>query len=139
MQPSPEEQSEREFFAGRYERLQSDPARQVEREVLGREVGLNGFTTIEQAEALVDLLELGPDHWLLDVGAGRGWPGSLVAESSGCRLICTDIPLNALAGARRTFADLGLGARSEVVAADVVELPFRSATFDAVAHADVFC
>jgi len=28
---------------------------------------------------------------------------------------------------------------SEVAAADVVELPFRSATFDAVAHADVFC
>ena len=84
-------------------------------------------------------LELRPDHRLLDVGAGRGWPGSLLAESSGCRLTCTDIPLNALAGATQIFADGGFGARSEVVAADVVELPFRSATFDAVAHADVFC
>jgi len=139
MQPSPEDQSEREFFVGRYERLESDPARRVEREVLGREVGLNGFTTIEQARVLLDFLGLRPGRRLLDVGAGRGWPGSLLAESSGCQLTCTDIPLNALAGARRTFVDLGLRARSEVAAADVVELPFRSATFDAVAHADVFC
>ncbi len=139
MGQSPEDQSAGEFFVSRYGRLESDPARQVEREVLGHEVGLNGFTTIEQAEALVDLLELAPERRLLDVGAGRGWPGSLLAESSGCRLTCTDIPLNALAGARRIFADLGLGERSEVVAADVVELPFRAAAFDAVAHADVFC
>ncbi len=139
MQPSPGKQSEREFFVGRYGRLQSDPARRVERQVLGHEVGLNGFTTIEQARALLDFLELRPDRRLLDVGAGRGWPGSLLAESSGCRLTCTDIPLNALAGARQTFADRGLGARSEAVAADVVELPFRVAAFDAVAHADVFC
>ena len=139
MPQSPEDQSASEFFVSRYGRLESDPARQVEREVLGDEVGLNGFTTIEQAEALLDLLDLRPDHRLLDVGAGRGWPGSLLAKSSGCRLVCTDIPLNALAGARRTFADRGLGARSEVVGADVVELPFRAATFDAVAHADVFC
>ncbi len=139
MQPSPGKQSDREFFVGRYGRLQSDAARQVERQVLGHEVGLNGFTTIEQARVLLDFLELRPDRRLLDVGAGRGWPGSLLADSSGCRLTCTDIPLNALAGAKEVFADRGLGPRSDVVAADVVELPFRSATFDAVAHADVFC
>ena len=139
MRPSRGKQSEREFFVGRYGRLQSGPARQVEREVLGHEVGLNGFTTIEQASALLDFLELCPDRRLLDVGAGRGWPGSLLADSSGCQLVCTDIPLNALAGAKQVFAALGMGARSGVVAADVVELPFRSATFDAVAHADVFC
>lgn len=139
MQPSAEEQSDREFFIGRYGRLESDPARQVERDVFGREVGLNGFTTIEQAGALLELLELSPGHRLLDVGAGRGWPGSLLAEVSGCRLTCTDIPLNALLGAKQIFADRGLEASSQVVAADAVALPFRSAAFDAVSHADVFC
>ena len=139
MQPDSEIQSDREFHDARYVRLQSDPARQVEREVLGREVGLNGFTTIEQAETLLDFLGLGPDQRLLDIGAGRGWPGSLLAESSGCRLTCTDIPLNGLIAAKQILADRGLRARSEVVAADAVTLPFRSATFDAVTHADVFC
>ena len=136
--PSQQDQSDREFFVGRYGRLQSDPAQQVERDVLGDAVGLNGFTTIEQARTLLDFLEIGPDHRLLDVGAGRGWPGSLLAEA-GCRLTCTDIPVNALADARQILADRGLGQRSEIVAADVVGLPFRSATFDAVSHADVFC
>ena len=56
MQPSPGKQSDREFFVGRYGRLQSDPARQVEREVFGHEVGLNGFTTIKQATAFLDFL-----------------------------------------------------------------------------------
>ncbi len=139
MESDPGQQIGEEFFVGRYERLDSEVSRRVEREVLGDDVGLNGFTTIDQAEALVGLLELGPESLLLDVGAGRGWPGSLMADVSRCRLISTDLPLNALIGARQILAGRGLAARSELVAADVLRLPFRSAVFDAVAHADVFC
>ena len=135
----PSKQTASKFFLGRYCRLQSNPARQVEREVLGDEVGLNGFTTIEEARALLDLLELTRGDRLLDVGAGRGWPGWLLAQASGCRLTSTDIPLTALAVARQVFARRELAGRSEIVAADAVELPFRPETFDAVTHADVFC
>jgi cyclopropane fatty-acyl-phospholipid synthase-like methyltransferase len=88
---------------------------------------------------LLAILDLRSDHRLLDVGAGHGWPGWLLAESSGCRLTSTDIPVNALAWARQGFVERGLGERGEVLAADVVALPFRDRSFDAVTHADVFC
>ncbi len=128
-----------DFFVGRYERLQSAAARQVERDVFGLEIGLSGFTTVEQARELVEHLQIGARDRILDVGAGHGWPGWGLTESTGCRLISTDIPVNALVWAKQVFDERGLGDRTEIAAADVVNLPFRDATFDAVTHADVFC
>ena len=136
---SPGTRLDKQFFVDKYSRLQSGAARQVEREVLGQEVGLNGFTTIEQAEALVEVLELRPGQRLLDVGAGQGWPGHFLAEASGCRLVCTDIPLTGLIAANEILAERGLADRSTIVGASALGLPFTSTTFDAIAHADVFC
>jgi len=130
---------DREFFVDRYSRLRSDAARQVERQVLGHEVGLNGFTTVEQARVLLDLLELGPRRRLLDIGAGRGWPGTLLAEASGCHLTSTDIPVNALAETKRVLGEKGLAHRCVVIAANALALPFPPAHFHAISHADVFC
>lgn len=125
-----------EFF---YSRPQSDAAREVERSVLGHAVGLNGYTTVEQADRLREVLLLGPTRRLLDVGAGRGWPGSHLAGSSGCRLVSTDVPVDALREAKSNLEAAGLRERSETAAADGRALPFRSECFDAVVHADVLC
>ena len=73
-----------------------------------------------------------PAATLLDVGAGRGWPGSHVARTSGCRLVSTDVPWDALLTAKTRPG-------IEVVAAQGGALPFRGDTFDAIVHADVFC
>ena len=60
----------------------------------------------------LDLREMGPiaerepGVLLLDVGAGRGWPGSLLAQSSGCRLTCTDVPVSGLMAAKSILAGL---------------------------------
>lgn len=107
--------------------------------VLGHAVGLGGYTTIEEAERLRESLLLDPTHRLLDIGAGRGWPGSLVASSSGCRLVSTDVPVAALREARSNLESAGLRERSETVAAEGGALPFTADGFDAVVHADVFC
>ncbi len=135
----PDQQGNFEFFRDKYSRPQSDAAREVERTVLGHAVGLNGYTTVEQADGLCDVLVLGPTHRLLDVGAGRGWPGSHLAGSSGCRLVSTDVPLDALWEAKSNLEAAGLRERSETAAADGRALPFRSECFDAVVHADVLC
>ena len=135
----PHDKERRQFFVEKYASLQSEASREVERDVLGHDVGLNGFTTIEQARALGDFLELTAVSCLLDIGGGRGWPGFELARSSKCRLSSTDIPFNALLEAKEKLAGGELRPDTAVIAADGRELPFRASSFDAIVHADVFC
>lgn len=131
---------DRRFYEEKYARLRSEAARKVERDVLGSDVGLSGYTTIEQAEALRRHLSPERDGRLLDLGAGRGWPGTYLARATGCRLVSTDIPRVALQGARSRYARHGLRQGSAAaIASDGRWLPFRPGSFDAVSHADVFC
>ena len=120
----------------RYSRERTAGARLVEREAFGHDVGLNGYTSIHQAQVLREHLRVNPGDSALEVGAGHGWPGWYVIESTGCRLVSTDIPRDALRQARtRGTTDTAL----EVAAADGRALPFRSDVFQGIIHADVFC
>lgn len=134
-----DEQDNLERFLEEYGRPLSDAAKQVERAVLGHEVGLNGYTTVEQAGALGTHLGLSHDSSLLDVGAGRGWPGSHLAALSACRLVSSDIPFDALKAAKGQLAAGGAQDRAHAVVADGRALPLGSNRFDALVHADVFC
>ncbi|MEE8587145.1 MAG: class I SAM-dependent methyltransferase [Acidobacteriota bacterium] len=126
-----------DFFIEKYSRPRTRILRQVERTVLGHECGLNGYTTVEQARKLGELLHLNREGRLLDIGGGFGWPGLDIARSSGCSVVSTDLPLAALLNARANAQALGLSAHAQPAAADGRALPFRSASFDAVTHADV--
>jgi cyclopropane fatty-acyl-phospholipid synthase-like methyltransferase len=64
----------------------------VEQKAIRAIVGANGYTTVTQAKHLIEVLRLKPETWLLDIGAGRGWPGPYIAERSGCGAVVTDIP-----------------------------------------------
>ena len=126
-------------FRERYAQSPGEVARRVERAVLGHAVGLNGFTTVAQAATLCDVLPVTAGGRLLEVGCGHGWPGFHVAQRHACNLVGSDIPLDALRDARSNVNVRRLGARAVFVAADGRALPFRSAVFDAIVHADAFC
>ena len=126
-----------ESFAYKYRRLTTDAAASVRLEALGSTVP-NGYTTGAQADRIAAALEVGQGHTLLDLGSGRGWPGTRVASVTGCTAIVADLPLDALRHARQHLADLGSGAGG-VVAADGLHLPFRDRSFDAACHTDVLC
>ena len=111
----------------------------MERAVLGHEVGLNGFTTVAQAETLCDVLPVTASGRLLEVGCGHGWPGFHIAHRHVCDLVGSDIPLDALRDAQTNAGVRRLGPRAVFVAADGRALPFPSAVFDAIVHADTFC
>lgn len=126
-------------FRDQYAQHRGEVARRAERSVLGHEVGLNGFTTVAEAEALSDVLHIKPGGRLLEVGCGHGWPGFHVAQRHACNLIGSDVPLDALREAQANVGARRLGGHSVFVAADGRALPFRSASFDATVHADTFC
>ena len=69
--PTREELDTRQRFTGRYRENRTAVVEQIERAVIGGDLGANGYTTIGQADRLADALQLGPGDRLLDLGAGR--------------------------------------------------------------------
>jgi ubiquinone/menaquinone biosynthesis C-methylase UbiE len=130
---------DREFFRERYQSDRSTVARRIEQLALGHEVGVNGYTTVAEAQKLTDRLNPTDGHVLLDLGTGRGWPGSHIARVTGCRVIACDTPREALSEARCTLNHPDAHPTCGAVGASGLALPFPDGTFDSVSHADVFC
>jgi len=126
-------------FAKAAECASSVAMRDLERSVCGCAYGSTSWTTRREAERIAELLELGPDVQLLDVGAGSGWPGLYLAQLTGCDVVLVDLPLVALRIALARATDDSLSERCEAVAADGAALPFLDGSFDALSHSDVLC
>lgn len=109
----------------------------IERRVLGASYGASSYTTRDQADRLVGLLDLEPESRLLDVGSGAGWPGIYLAAASGAEVVLSDIPPEGLSVASRRLRIDGLDGR--VVAASGEALPFADQSFDAATSSDVLC
>jgi SAM-dependent methyltransferase len=133
------ENEAKERFSKRYGEHRGDVVRQIELAVIGGDWGANGYTTVAQADRLAGLLDLRPGSLVLDIGAGRGWPGLYLAAATGCSVVLTDVPIEGLAHARSRSVGDGLADRTWQVNASARDLPFRVGTFDAVVHTDVLC
>jgi ubiquinone/menaquinone biosynthesis C-methylase UbiE len=135
---TPDEESIRRFHA-RYSAPVTEASLIVEREAIGANVGANGYTTLSQAAVLAEELRLGPGMRLLDIGAGRGWPGLYLARESGCEAVLADLPLPGLGAALVRAGGEGLSERVSVLRAAGERSPLRSRSFDAVVHTDTLC
>ena len=132
---SPQDVTER--FLEVYARPQTEAERAVEREVFGVNEGIRGYTTPAQAALLARYLGLRPGVRLLDIGAGRGWPGLYLARTTGCEVVLSDLPLPALRQGMERARRNRLQARASFILAGGTALPFQAHTFDAVVHTDV--
>ena len=128
-----------EHFAERYRSAPTAVCRRVELAVIGGDWGANGYTTMAQADLVARELGLRPGVRLLDLGAGRGWPGLYLAATTGCRVVLADVPIEGLLAAAARARREKLAARVAPVAASARGLPFSSAAFDAIVHTDVLC
>jgi 2-polyprenyl-3-methyl-5-hydroxy-6-metoxy-1,4-benzoquinol methylase len=136
---SRDEREARTHFRERYAIPTAAVSAAIEQRVIGAVWGANGYTTVIQADELGRRLGLGPGWTLLDVGTGRGWPGLYLAAQSGCSLIGTDMPLDALSVAASRAREEGIDERVALVAAGAAHQPFRPECFDAIVHTDVLC
>jgi SAM-dependent methyltransferase len=134
-----EERETRERFADRYAEDRTDTVGQIERAVIGGDWGANGYTTMDQADHLGRVLQLGPGRRLLDLGAGRGWPGLYLAVSTGCDVVLNDIPHEGLRLAMARAHSERASERAAAVVSNARTLPFRPSIFDAIVHTDVLC
>ncbi|MEX1254517.1 MAG: class I SAM-dependent methyltransferase [Dehalococcoidia bacterium] len=126
-------------FEGCYRAPVGTPRDAIQREVFGANTGVNGYTTIAQADGLAKRLGLGPGKRLLDVGAGEGWPGLYLARTTGCEVVATDVPVPGMRTALARAREQELLSRVDCIAASGTHLPFRAQAFDAAVHTDVLC
>src|SRR5262245_2068334 len=91
-----EERETRQKFRDRYGERRTELLESIERVVVGGDWGANGYTTVAQADALGEALRLAPGGRLLDLGAGRGWPGLYLAVHTGCDVVLSDVPVEGL-------------------------------------------
>lgn len=126
-----------ERFSRIYSRPQTEAELAVERETFGTSEGVCGYTTVAQADLLAQRLALGPGMRLLDIGAGRGWPGLYLARTTGCQVVLSDLPLAGLRQGMRHAHRHKAQDRASFLLAEAAHLPFRPKTFDAIVHTDV--
>jgi methylase of polypeptide subunit release factors len=134
-----EEQDTRQRFTDCYGQERPEVVHENERAVIGSNWGANGYTTLAQADRLGDVLRLDAGTRLLDLGAGRGWPGLYLAHRTRCSVVLTDIPFDALRLALERAEHEDLSHAAAAVVASARALPFAGASFDAVVHTDVLC
>jgi cyclopropane-fatty-acyl-phospholipid synthase len=73
-------------------------------------------------ERICELLQLGPDDHLLEIGTGWGGMAIHAAATRGCRVTTTTISAEQVAYAKRRVAEEGLSDRVEVLGADYRDL-----------------
>ncbi len=139
MPHSRNEQALREEFARDYQLGQSQTMLAIEHAACGCRYGATSWTTRSEADEIGRRLALAPGKRLLEVGAGSGWPGLYLAQTTGCDLALIDVPLEALRIAANRAVTDQIADRCWIALADGAALPFTDNSFDAISHSDVLC
>lgn len=126
-------------FAKGYEQSALPEMRKLECQVLGCEYGGTSWTTVSEVKQIAELLNLSANDRLLEVGAGSGWPGLLLASMTGCEVYLTDIPFVGLRQARERSRAEGISQKTQTIVASATALPFKDRFFDGISHSDVLC
>jgi len=97
--------------------------------------------TITATRRLIELCNITPGQYILDIGCGTGYTACLLAKNYQVDVIAADIRSKVLEEAKKRIAEEGVGDRVKTMEADAHELPFPSNTFDAVIAESVlaFC
>ncbi|PIN69582.1 hypothetical protein COV93_04875 [Candidatus Woesearchaeota archaeon CG11_big_fil_rev_8_21_14_0_20_43_8] len=83
-------------------------------------------------DRLMELCDIGPDSYILEVGCGAGLATTYIAKRYGCRIMAIDIRKEMVEQAKATAKRRGVEDRIEFRVANAEHLPFKDNTFDAV-------
>ena len=112
----------------------SDAYRQLNEFVSGFDLGQYSMVNAVQFDALLDALELGPEHRVLDLGCGIGRLAERVAERTGAHVTGLDFAREAIAAAAARTHDRT--DRLQFVVGDLNRLTLTAASYDAIISID---
>jgi SAM-dependent methyltransferase len=129
-----------DLYDNAYGNYESDSYRLVRIETYGQDLGQTSWVTTEESNEIPQLLGLGRNSSVLEVGCGSGGYALYLAEKVGCRLLGVDINAAGVRNANQLALARGLAARARFEQCDASKsLPFDDETFDAVLSNDVLC
>ena len=106
----------------------------------GEDFGQTSWVTTEESNQIPQLLGLGSDSFVLELGCGSGGYALHLGETVGCRLIGLDINEPGVCNANLLAQSRGLASQVRFELCDASQnLPFDDNTFDAVFSNDVLC
>jgi SAM-dependent methyltransferase len=118
----------------------SDAELVVRREAFGEDLGQSSWLTAAEWLEFADLLGIGRDSDVLEVGSGSGGPAVYLAAERGCRITGVDINEHGIRNARTLAESRGIGERARFEAVDAGRpLPFPANRFDAIVSNDAMC
>ncbi len=129
-----------DLYGTAYGNFATQPLQQVRRETYGEDFGQSSWVTADEYRRFFRLLELQPQHHVLDVGCGSGGPALFLAREIGCRVTGLDVNEAGIQAGQALARQAGMQERVLFRRADVTErLPFPDETFDALVCMDVMC
>jgi SAM-dependent methyltransferase len=87
---------------------------------------------LRASRELLELVRIGADDRVLDIGAGLAGPARLLASEYGCRVDCLDMSPDYCVGAALLNRLTGLDGRIDVHQGSALDLPFFDRSFDIV-------
>jgi SAM-dependent methyltransferase len=129
-----------ELYDNVYGDFGSDAEAAVRRATYGEDIGQSSWMTAEAWLHFADLLQIGPNWHLLEVGSGSGGPAVYLAQRRGCRVTGVDLNEHGVRNGERLAADRGVAGSVTFQRVDAAQpLPFAPAAFDAVVSNDAMC
>ena len=126
-----------EFYPAQYARFGTALAAEIRREAYGEDLGQQGWRTLAEQDAIVDMVGRSGARRVLDIACGSGGPSLAIVARTGCTLTGVDIEPEAIARAAGHASALRLDGRANFVIADCSDaLPFSDAEFDMVICVD---
>ena len=112
----------------------------VRQETYGEDIGQSSWLTAPEWLDFADLLGIGAESEILEVGSGSGGPAVYLAEKRGCRVTGVDINEHGVRNATALATARGLADRARFEVVDASRpLPFPECRFDAVVSNDAMC
>jgi SAM-dependent methyltransferase len=129
-----------DLYDSAYGNFESNTYRLVRIETYGQDFGQTSWVTTEESNEIPQVLGLGPNSYVLEIGCGSGGYALHLAEKVGCRLVGLDINAAGVRNANQLALARGLASQAHFEQCDVSKkLPFDDKTFDAVFSNDVLC
>jgi len=109
----------------------------IRKETFGTDIGQNSWLTVDEYDRFLPLLNLAPDHHILEVASGSGGPAIYLARATGCRVTGIDADEGGVATATQMARAAGDDGRVSFRVANATEkLPFEADSFEALVCID---